>query len=229
MWRRFLDKFVIPTLFISVSAIFIAMFVVEIISQTTVSHQIVKVDEELFEESYTISSFDPIFKEIAEEYSLDWILLAAIASTESEFRADAVSQVGAIGLMQIMPHVAHNMGYSREQLLDARTNVEVAAKLLHENNRMLNLDKDFDTEEQVKFVLACYNAGYSRISDARRLAQYYDADHNKWNIVALFLSWLSDPEFAECEVVRSGTFYGSDETISYVDKVIDTYNTYSNI
>lgn len=39
----------------------------------------------------------------AEEFEIDPCLLAALVYCESSFRADAVSNVGAIGLMQIMP------------------------------------------------------------------------------------------------------------------------------
>jgi hypothetical protein len=44
----------------------------------------------------------------------------------------------------------------------------------------------------------------------------------------LFLSWLNDPEFAENEVVQSGAFYGSKETLEYVDKVMHLYNLYKS-
>lgn len=225
MWRIF-DRFIIPILFIALSATFVTATVAEIVSQISTPTNIATQEVEDKEECFAISQYDNIFKEIGAEYNIDWRFLASIARAESRFRFDAVSQAGAVGLMQIMPLVAHNMGYTREQLFDPRTNVEVAAKLLHDNIRMLHLPKSFDHTERLKFILACYNAGYSRIADARRLAQYYDANAEKWNIVALFLSWLSDPEFAECELVQSGAFHGSKETIEYVDKVIHLYTIY---
>ena len=39
----------------------------------------------------------------SEEFSIDPCMLAALVYCESSFREDAVSSVGAIGLMQIMP------------------------------------------------------------------------------------------------------------------------------
>ena len=196
---------------------------------TMFSQQVVTpVEEVVEEEQYLISPYDKMFQEIGEKYSVDWLLLSAIARTESEFRFDAVSKVGAVGLMQIMPSTAKSMGYEREQLFDAEISAEVAAKLLHENNKMLHLPRSFDKEERLKFILACYNAGYSRIADARRLARYYEDNADKWSIVATYLALLSEPEYAEHEVVQSGEFYGSDETIAYVNKVMHIYNLYRN-
>ena len=70
--------------------------------------------------SYLISSYDAVFQTVGKKYGIDWLLLAAIARAESQFRFDAVSRAGAVGLMQIMPLVAHNMGYTREALFDIR-------------------------------------------------------------------------------------------------------------
>jgi membrane-bound lytic murein transglycosylase F len=178
------------------------------------------------EESYIISRYDKLFQEIGGEYGVDWLLLSAIARAESEFRFDAVSKAGAVGLMQIMPAVARRMGYEREQLFDPRTNIEIAVKLLLENRSMLRFSTQLDESERLKFVLACYNAGYSRIIDARRLARFHDDSPDNWSVVASYLELLSEPEFAEHEVVQSGEFFGSEETILYVGRVMRIYSRY---
>ena len=179
-------------------------------------------------DSYLISKYDNIFQKVGERYGLDWLFLSAIAYSESEFKPTAISKVGAIGIMQIMPSVAKNMGYEREALFDVEVCAEVAAKLLHENNKMLRLSNSFDKKERLRFILACYNAGYSRIADARRLANFHNEDSNDWSIVATYLEKLAEPEFYNHEVVVSGDFYGSKETITYVKKVMRIYNRYRN-
>lgn len=179
-------------------------------------------------EQYLISPYDSIFRKIGAKYGLDWRFLSAIARVESEFRFDAVSKAGAVGLMQIMPSTAKSMGYEREALFDAEVSVEVAAKLLHENNKMLRLSRKFDTTERLNFILACYNAGYSRVADARRLTRYYEDDADRWGVVMNYLSLLSEPEYAQHEVVQSGGFDGSEETIAYVGKVMHIYDLYCN-
>ena len=222
MWRKVVDIFIVPLLFVVMSG---AVSIVSTdLSQRGYKERASVADEAV--EVYLISQYDQMFQEVGAIYGVDWLLLSAIARAESEFRFDAVSSAGAVGLMQVMPLVAKNMGYDREQLFDARTCAEVAAKLLHENNEMLNLPQTFDKEERLKLILACYNAGYSRIADARRLARYYEDDPDKWNNVAEYLALLAEPEYAEHEVVTAGTFKGSVETIAYVSKVMHIYRVY---
>jgi membrane-bound lytic murein transglycosylase F len=153
-------------------------------------------------------------------------LLSAIAYSESQFNPNAVSKAGAVGLMQVMPMVAKSMGYAPEALYDANSCTEIAVRLLHENNKMLHFSSRFDATERLNFILACYNAGYSRIADARRLARYHDADADKWSVVATYLPLLGESEYAEHEAVQSGVFYGSAETIAYVRKVMRVYGRY---
>lgn len=225
MRKKSIVKVAVPILFVSVSipsALFSTRAVVE---QQLAERRAAQIEQMA---QFSLSQYDDIFKEMGEAYDFDWRFLAAIARAESVFRFDAISPAGAIGLMQIMPLVAHNMGYQRTDLFDARINVEVAAKLLNENKKMLHLSQGISEEEQLRFILACYNAGYSRIADAQRLAKYYDVDTESWAMTRLFLSWLNDPEFAENEVVQSGAFYGSRETLEYVDKVMHLYNLYKS-
>ena len=214
--------YIVPLLFVAIAT------ALSVAATSELSHRVVKQVEEseVVEEQYLISQYDKMFQEVGDRYGIDWLLLSAIARVESEFRFDAVSRVGAVGLMQIMPSTAKSMGYAREALFDAQINVEVAAKLLHENNKMLRLSRKFDTTERLNFILACYNAGYSRIADARRLARYYEDDADRWGVVMNYLSMLSEPEHFQLEVVQSGEFDGSEETIAYVGKVMHIYNIY---
>ncbi len=215
---------VIPLLFVAIATVLSVVATNRVIHRTTQPESVEVVEVE----QYLISPYDKIFQKIGAKYGLDWLFLSAIARVESEFRFDAVSKAGAVGLMQIMPSTAKSMGYEREQLFDAEISVEVAAKLLHENNKMLRLPRKFDKEERLRFILACYNAGYSRIADARRLARYHEDNANKWSVVATYLTLLSEPEYAQHEAVQSGEFGGSAETIAYVGKVMHIYDLYRN-
>lgn len=226
MWRKVVDMVVVPLLFVAVAS---SATLVALDCSVRSRGDIAKTEEKVAEEvEYLISPYDEMLQRVGAEYGVDWVLLSAIARAESEFRFDAVSKVGAVGLMQVMPSTARSMGYEREQLFDAEVSAEVAAKLLHENNKMLRLPDSFDKTERLNFILACYNAGYSRIADARRLARFHEDNADKWSVVASYLELLAEPEFAEHEVVQSGEFFGSDETIAYVGKVMHLYNIYSN-
>lgn len=194
--------YIVPLLFVAIATVLSVVAIDKVMHRTTqqASIEVAEVKQHL------ISPYDKMFQDVGKEYGIDWLLLSAIACAESEFRFDAVSRAGAVGLMQIMPVTAKSMGYEREQLFNAEISAEVAAKLLHENNKMLHLPRNFDKEERLKFILACYNAGYSRVADARRLARYYEDDADKWSVVATYLALLSEPEYAAHEVVQSGEF-----------------------
>ena len=59
-----------------------------------------------------ISVFDPLLKKESKRLNWDWKLLAAIVYTESNFNPEAESEVGAYGLMQIIPETANNFNIS---------------------------------------------------------------------------------------------------------------------
>ena len=215
-------SYAVPLLFV------VATTPIVIVATQQSQRSIAPISIEIVEEKkqYLISQYDEMFQKIGEEFGVDWLLLSAIANAESKFTPNAVSKAGAMGLMQVMPMTAKSMGYEREQLFDAEVSAEIAAILLCENNKMLRFTANIDKMERLNFILACYNAGYSRIADARRLTRYHEDDADKWGVVATYLPLLAEPEYAEHEVVQSGAFYGSEETIAYVKKVMRLYKRY---
>ncbi|MFQ5524748.1 MAG: lytic transglycosylase domain-containing protein [Thermoanaerobaculia bacterium] len=90
-----------------------------------------------------------LIQKAAERHSLDEFLLAAVIEVESAFDADAVSPVGALGLMQVMPATAELYGY--REALNPASNVDLGARYL---SRML---ASFDGD--LELALAAYNAG----------------------------------------------------------------------
>lgn len=93
----------------------------------------------------------------ASTYSIDPYLVAAVIRTESHFRTRAISSVGAIGLMQIMPAtgewIADNIGvdgFTTGDLYEPKTNIRLGIWYL----RYL-----IDRFGRVDTALAAYNAG----------------------------------------------------------------------
>jgi soluble lytic murein transglycosylase-like protein len=84
----------------------------------------------------------------ADSYGLDPLLLAALVRQESRFDPMAVSQVGALGLTQLMPATAQTVGVS-----DA-TDPEQAL-----NGGALYLASQLARFGSVRLALAAYNAG----------------------------------------------------------------------
>ena len=173
-----------------------------------------------------ISRYDKIFRKEGRRHKIDWRLLAAMAYAESHFNPDAVSSRGAVGLMQVMPHIAEAFDVPREQLTDVEVNIEVGARIYRSMMRMLQLPKDIDNYDRMAMTVASYNCGASRVIDARNLAEYYDDNPNDWSTVSDYLLLLADEEFYDHEAVQGGRFARPKMTIAYVESVMTQYDKY---
>ncbi len=174
-----------------------------------------------------ISPYDALFREICREYNHDWLLLSAIASVESHFRPDAVSRVGARGLMQIMPNTAAIYKVKPSQLNGPRTSIDLANRYLIEIERMLMIPDSISHTDQLSLKLAAYNGGIGRIYDAQRLARSAGNDPFRWNELKWHLLSLRKEEVYTRPEVRYGRFRGAGATLVYVRNVINEYENYS--
>lgn len=96
--------------------------------------------------------YQPLFEAAGERWNVDPALLAAVAKTESAFNPNAVSHVGAQGLMQFMPATAAEMGVDA---LDPASAVDGAARYLR---------KSLDQFGSSELAIASYNAGRGAVS-----------------------------------------------------------------
>lgn len=98
-------------------------------------------------------ALEQLIADAAARYGHPTNLLKAIVHVESRFNATAVSPKGAIGLMQLMPETARELGVvdPSTRLFDPAINLDAGARLL----RQL-LDRFSDRPE---LALAAYNAG----------------------------------------------------------------------
>lgn len=106
-------------------------------------------------------------QEAASRYGIDPLLLTCQIQQESQFRPDAVSECGAVGLLQVMPATGAGYGYSAFELRNPATNLDVGARYLREQY-------DHFPEvplliERWKFALAAYNCGRGYVNKALAL------------------------------------------------------------
>lgn len=100
--------------------------------------------------------YQELVRKNARTFDVDPALIAAVIYAESRFRPDAVSEAGAIGLMQLLPEtgrwIAATGGerFRVKDLYDPKVNVRYGSFYL---GRLL--DKYVD----VRFALAAYHAG----------------------------------------------------------------------
>ena len=171
-----------------------------------------------------ISLYDDLFRYYADDISWDWRLLAALAYTESNFNPDVVSWAGARGLMQLMPATARAMGVPAGKESDPEESIKAGVKYIA--NLQRTFSKVTDPEEQVKFVLAAYNAGAGHVTDAMALAEKYGRNPYVWeHHVAHYILLKSNEEFYQDPVCRNGYFRGT-ETYDFVRDVMERTDAY---
>ena len=96
--------------------------------------------------------FAALIESVSLKHGIDPALVHAVIETESNYQAGARSQVGARGLMQVMPATARDLGVKSARLLfDPQENLEAGVKYLK------FLLERFDGD--LTNAIAAYNAG----------------------------------------------------------------------
>jgi soluble lytic murein transglycosylase-like protein len=106
--------------------------------------------------------YDAHIEEAAQLYQLPSAFIRAVVMVESNFYADAVSSTGAIGLMQLMPSTAANMGVT--DAFDPRQNVLGGTRFLRVLANKFN--------GNLMLTVAAYNAGEGAVTKYRGVPPY---------------------------------------------------------
>ena len=143
--------------------------------------------------------YTSIINKYAEEYELAPELICAVIHAESRFNKDAVSYIGATGLMQIIDStaywIAHKMeisGFRYDDVLDPEVNIRFGCYYL---NALESQYGDINT------ALCAYNAGSGNVDE-----------------------WLSEPEYSDDG--KTLKYIPFPETREYVKQITNTRRVY---
>jgi membrane-bound lytic murein transglycosylase F len=172
------------------------------------------------DEETALSPYDGLVRKYADQFGFDWRMVVAQMYQESRFNPEAKSWAGALGLMQVMPRTAKQMGI--ERLKDPETGLRAGMKYL--NWLRDRFDPDLPVADRTWFVLAAYNAGIGHVQDARRLARSKGWDANRWfDNVEQSILLLSQREYAT--KAKHGYVRGR-EPVQYVREIRERYQAY---
>lgn len=153
------------------------------------------------EKSYPME-YKGYVEKYSKEYNVDKYLVYAVIKTESGFQADALSNVGARGLMQIMEDtfdwIKFRMGDTETAYFDM-----------------------YDPEINIKY--GCWFLGYltEEFGNIEAVAAAYHAGRGKVN------DWLADAKYSK-DGIHLDEIPSSD-TAHYVSKIINARDTYVKI
>ena len=114
---------------------------------------------------------------VAERHDVDPLLVAAIAQTESSFDTLAVSPEGALGLMQMMPETAEQLGL--RNVYDPGQNLDAGASYLE------YLLRRFDGD--LVLALAAYNAGPGKVDRFQGMPPFRETRKFTENVLRLYV------------------------------------------
>ncbi len=152
----------------------------------------------------------PIFQKYAKQYGFPWLVIAAEAFQESGLNQEAKSQVGAIGVMQVMPTTAATPPVSIPDVTNVENNIQAGVKLLKFIRDDYFKDDPMDPVNKALMTIAAYNAGPGRITQCRKLTTQLGLDPNVW---------FNNVEYAVAKKVGA-------ETVNYVSNIYKYYIGY---
>jgi membrane-bound lytic murein transglycosylase MltF len=119
-----------------------------------------------------------LFEKYGARYGFDPLMLTAQGYQESKLRQDARSQVGAVGVMQIMPDTGKELRVG--DIHELEPNIHAGAKYMNQLMTRYFADAKFSEQDRTLFAFASYNAGPGAISRMRGEAAKGGLDPDRW-------------------------------------------------
>ena len=123
-------------------------------------------------------SMKTYFHRYGRENQLDPLFLAGLGFQESLLNQNAVSPVGAIGVMQLMLETGKSMNTGN--IYELEPNIHAGAKYINSLLYAMSLQNTLPETERGFFAVAAYNSGANNVRKARELAVKMGLDPNQW-------------------------------------------------
>jgi membrane-bound lytic murein transglycosylase MltF len=160
------------------------------------------------EERRKFQTLVALFKKYGEEYQFDYLMMAAQGFQESRLDQDAKSQVGAIGVMQVMPATGREQKVG--DITQLEPNIHAGVKYMRFMRDQYFADEPMNDVNKALFTFASYNAGPGRIRQLRRETEKRGLNPNIW--------------FGNVEQIVSERI--GRETVTYVSNIYKYYLAY---
>ncbi len=152
-----------------------------------------------------------LFRKYGDQYSFDYLLMAAQGYQESRLDQHVKSRVGAIGVMQLMPKTGQSLEVGDIRQLEP--NIHAGVKYMRQMRDQNFENEPMDNLNKALFTFAAYNAGVGRIRQLRQEAGQRGLNPNVW--------------FGNVERVASERI--GRETVTYVSNIYKYYIAYKLI
>ena len=148
------------------------------------------------------------FRKYGAQYDMDYLLMIAQGYQESLLDQDARSQVGAIGVMQLMPATGSEMNTG--DITKIEPNIHAGIKYMRFLRDQYFEGEPMDARNKILFSFAAYNAGPTRVQKLRKEAEQRGLDPNVW--------------FNNVEIIAARRI--GEETVTYVANIYKYYVAY---
>jgi membrane-bound lytic murein transglycosylase MltF len=149
-----------------------------------------------------------LFRKYGDQYKFDYLMMAAQGYQESRLDQGAKSQVGAIGVMQLMPATGQEQKVG--DITQLEPNIHAGVKYMRFVRNEFFEDQPMDDLNKGLFTFASYNAGPGRVRQLRREAEKRGLNPNLW--------------FGNVERIASERI--GRETVTYVSNIYKYYVAY---
>jgi len=151
------------------------------------------------------------FRKYGAKYDMDSLLMVAQGYQESLLDQNARSDVGAIGVMQLMPATGHEMNTG--DITQLEPNIHAGIKYVRLLRDQFFESQPMDERNKILFSFAAYNAGPARVQKLRKEAEQRELNPNVW--------------FNNVEIIAARRI--GEETVTYVANIYKYYFAYKLI